>query len=375
MINQEIEQLLAESGAPCVSVIVPVHRTAPDKIKDKKAVINAVKLAKNLLNTKYPEYNSELMLKTIDDMVETLDFVHHKDGIGLFVSPGISKRINFPFPVSEKVKVDKSFESRDLLYYLNTILDYNVLAISQKSINLYVAKGEELHELKNGDFPLVYEETYEYSKPTIGTSYGNSSLKGFERDKSELEEIRLKDLLRKADHLLEKYCTTKTPLVITGGKKEIADFLDVTQFKKKIIGKVTGNFNHDLSQLAKHVWDIVQDYQKDTDKMLLSNLQELFGRGMVAVGIEDVWKQANEGKGLELFLPKDFECAAYISDDGYDLKLLPPSSSNKYTFSVDVIERLITIIGEKRGKVVFLDNGQLDDFDKIALQLRYNTNP
>lgn len=377
MTNQVIEQLLAESATPCISVVVPTHRTAPDKIKDLDAVTSAVNLAKNLLTSNYSEssYDTNTLISKIDELVETIDFVHPQDGIGIFVSPNISKLITFPFPVKEKVKVSHAFERMDLVYYLNTIIDYGVLAISQKKINLFLAKGEELSEINNQDFPLVYEETYEYSKPTKGTSYSNSSLKGFERDKSEIEEIRLKDLLRKADHLLEKYINGKTPLVVSGGKKEISDYTQVTKFEKQIIGKVTGSYNNAELQLAKLAWAAVKDYQKSQNQIILSFLHELFGRELVAAGIEDVWKQANEGKGLELYISKDFECSAYISNDGYDLKLQPPSATHQYTYSVDVIERLINTVRDKRGKVVFLEKEQLADFDDIALQMRYNNQP
>lgn len=377
MTNQVIEQLLAKSSTPCISVIVPMHRTAPDKIKDLEAVTSAVDLAKNILTTNYSEtsYDTNTLINKIDELVKTIDFIHPQDGVGIFVSPNIFKLVNFPFPVGEKVKVGHAFERMDLLYYLNTIIDYGILAISQKKINLFLAKGEELFEINNQDFPLIYEETYEYSKPSIGTSYSNSSLKGFEKDKTEIEEIRLKDLLRKADHLLEKYINTKTPLVIAGGKKEISDYTQVTKFEKRIIGKVTGNYNNANVQLAKLSWAAVQDYQKNQNQIISSNLHELFGRELVAVGMEDVWKQANEGRGLELYIPKDFDCSAYISNDGYDLKLLPPSATNKYIYSVDVVERLINTVRDKRGKVVFLESDQLADFDNIALQLRYNNQP
>ena len=377
MTTLEFEQLLADAGAPCISVIVPVHRITPHRDKEVGALVNAVNLAKNLLKNSNSNIScdEDSLIQKIDEIVENIDFVHTLNGIGIFVSPRVSKIINFPFNVIEKVKVGDVFESRDLLYYLNTIIDYTVIKISRNHINVFSGKGEGLSEINNEDFPLYYEETYEYSKPTIGTSFGNSSLKGFERDKSELEEIRLMDFFRKADQVLQKYINVQTPIIVAGGKKEIADYLKVTLFEKQIIGKVTGNYgNNGGLQLAKLSWKSVKDYLNSQNQIHLSNLRELFGKELVAVGIEDVWKQANEGKGSELFLQKDYECAAFISKDGYDLKLIRPLAKKKYIYTGDAVEKLISTVRKKSGKVVFLEDDELKDFDNIALQLRYNNN-
>jgi hypothetical protein len=376
MPKQEFDELLSETGVPCISIIVPTHRLSPDRIQDPETLSKEVERVKELLNLQYPQSDhTNDMVEKMDELISKIDFVHSKDGIGIFVSPRISKLVPFSFPVRKKIKAGDAFDSRDLIYNRNTIIDYCVLSISKKNIQLFKAKGEDIQEINNGDFPLHYEETYEYSKPSRATSFeGSGVLKGFERDKSVLEDIRLKDFLRTADHLLEKYLNTNTPLVVAGGTKEIADYLEITQFEKRIIAEVKGNYNFNGDkQLAGLAWKEVQNHFKDQNEILVSNLQELVGKGMIAIGIEKVWKAAREGKGLQLIVEKDFECNAFLLDDQYELKLKKPTASKKYITINDSVERVIKTVREKGGKIVFVDNGELKNFKGIALQLRYSS--
>jgi hypothetical protein len=371
--NKEIEELLNDSGGPCVSIIIPLHRVSPERLIDATVVSKAVKHAKELLSQVYPDIDNTMLIKGIDELVNKIDLTHCKDGIGIFVSQRIARSIKFPFPVTEKIKVGDVFDSRDLLYHANSVLDYCVFSITKKRLHLFSGKGEELKEIKNEDFPIDFIDNYEYSKPTRGTSFGSNTLKEFEKDKSVLQEIRLVDFLRTADHVIGKYVNNHVPLIVSGGTKEIADYLQITQHKQKIIGKVSGNynFNGDL-QLTGLAWEEVQNYFKKQNITLLTDLRELVGKNMIVIGMEEVWKASNEGKGLDLIVEKDFECGAYISPDGFDLSLGKPSEEKKFLYVNDAVEKIIKIVREKKGKIVFTDNGEMETFDHIALKLRYN---
>lgn len=373
MKKQEIDQIVSETGAPCVSIIIPMEHIIADKTKEPKAVTHA----KELLEQKYGKANIEMneLLKRIDAMVEQIEFTNTNDGIGIFVSANTAKFVKFPFPVVEKVKVKNDFEIRDLLYYGNLMFDYYVLSISKKHLHLFKGSGKKLSEIKNEDFPIDYEESYEYERPSKGTSYSSGLLKEYEKDKSVVQEIRLIDFLKTADHQLKTYLNSEIPLIVSGGSKEIADFMSITHYKKSIIGKVTGNYHFNGNTLLTQLsWDEIKSYLKKENESLVTNLHELTGKEMVSMGLKDVWKAANEGKGLKLIVEKDFEEAGYISNDGYDLKLSKNTSNKKYTYDSDVVERIIRLVLEKRGKVIFVENGELDYFDRIALQLRYNIN-
>jgi hypothetical protein len=197
-------------------------------------------------------------------------------------------------------------------------------------------------------------------------------VKEFEKDKSILQQIRLKDFLRKADQLLLSYLSDNSPLVIAGGAKEISEYFEISLFQKQIIGRLKGNYNYNGNiQLANHSWEVVNNYLNNHNKELISSLHELKGKNLVVSGIVDVWKCANAGMGLNLVIEKDYECQGYIRVDETELSLERPTENDKYFFTDNICERLFAIVKSKGGKITFVSNVDLADYFGIALRLRY----
>jgi hypothetical protein len=372
MTKKELNELINETGKPCVSIIIPTHRVSPGRIQDPDVLSKLVESSKISLNKICDNKNDvEIISTKIDNLCGQVDYVHPKDGIGIFVSRDFSKLVKFPFPVSSKIRTGDSFYLKDILFNFYNVVDYYILDITRKSVRLFKASGEEYTELKDKDFPYEYTEEYEYETSARGNSYSNT-LKTFERDKSVLQEIRLKDFLRHADNLLEKYITTETPIVIAGGKKELADYLKTTKHENNIIGKVSGNYNYNgETQLTSHAWTEVQEYVKNQNRILIDELSEKIGRRLAVTGIKEVWKAASEAKGLKLIVEKDFDCHGYIRKDGLELKSSKPAGNNKYFFDPDVVDKVIRIVMDKGGEIVFVDKDALKNFNGIALLLRY----
>lgn len=373
MIKDEIKELLNEKNNTTVSIIIPTHRTSPDRIIDEKILIKAIHEAKELL-IKQTSDEKEIsnVLQKLDEYLIDIDNNHNKEGLGIYVSNNFSKLIKFPFPVNYKIKIGKTFESRDLLYFLETVFNYHVLSITHKHIRMFKGFGEELEEVTDGTFPLDYFDNYEYASPTRATSFSSNVVKEFEKDKSILQQIRLKDFLRKADQLLLSYLSDNSPLIIAGGTKEISEYFELSHFQKQIIGRIKGNYNYNGNiQLANHSWEVVNNYLNNHNKELISALHELKGKNLVMSGIVDVWKCANAGMGLNLVIEKDYECKGYLRLDETEFSLERPTENDKYFITDNICERLIAIVKSKGGKITFVSNLDLADYFGIALRLRY----
>lgn len=367
----DIEKIVSEKGVPCVSIIIPMQNLRADKTKG----IKAIQVAKELLEEKRKKTNKDVneLINCIDNLVAQIEYTNTESGIGIYVSAHVSEMILFPFEVEEKVIVNDSFDIKDLLYYQGLMFDYCVLSISKKYLHLYQGNGEQLTEIKNEDFPMAFEDSYEYEKPSRASSFGSNLVKEYEKDKSVMQEIRLVDFLKDADHLMKKYIQEGTPLLVSGGTKELADYMSITEYGKQIIAKISGNyqFNGD-AQLGSLAWQQIKAYVKKENKQLVDDITELAGKDMVASGLKEVWNAAIEGKGLKLVVEKGFEKAGYISLDGNDLKLRKTVGNRKYSHVNDVVEKIIRLVNEKRGKIILVENGVLEKFDRIALELRYN---
>jgi Bacterial archaeo-eukaryotic release factor family 3 len=371
LLGEDLLYMLQGKGKICISIIVPSHRLSPDRRVDKLEVERAIAKAKELIKYRYTESNTDPLLQSMDELYKDIDFTHNADGLGLYVSPDIKLAVQYPFPVKEKVMVGDNFEVRDLLYKVNYSGPYFVLLLTEKGARFFEGEWSLLKEIKDKNFPKQYTEEYIYNPPSRSTSYaGHAHVKSFEKDKSILEEIRLKDFFRYTDELLNDYLVGNIPLVLLGTEREMALFDKISSHKKHIINKVGGSYNYsNKKQLADIAWPAVYSYLQNERVLIIKEFTEKIGEHHAVSGIEEVWRAAREGKGLKLLVEKDFRSPGFVSGEAYHLYLHPPKAAHRAL--ADAVDDIIEMVLEKKGKVFFTDNGMLKDFQCIALITRY----
>jgi hypothetical protein len=159
---------------------------------------------------------------------------------------------------------------------------------------------------------------------------------------------------------------------VVGEEQEVAEFISNSKHAKNVIGKLFSNLNFDaIHLLGEQAWEEVQRNTKIENESSIKKLWELIGSEMVAIGIIDVWRTTHAGNCLELYVEKDFVKVGYLSKDGQTLKLAYSEQTKNFLRINDMVEKIIQLVLEKNGKVVFVANGMLKDFDGIALKLRY----
>ena len=371
LLGEKLLTMQKEKGKICVSIIVPTHRLSPERRVDKLGVERAIDNARQFLQFRYTEPQIKPLLRALDELYQEIDFTHNSDGLGLYVSPNIKFSVQFPFPVEEKVMVEDNFELRDLLYKVNYANPYFVLLLTEKRVRLFEGIWGEINEIKDKNFPKEYKEEYIYNPPSQSTSYaGYSHVKGFEKDKSELEAIRFKDFFRHTDKLLNDYLVNNTPLILLGIEKEMAWFENITVHKKHIIDKIAGSYNHsNQRQLADMAWPVMRSHLNNERARLIQEFTEKIGEHLAISGIQEVWQAAKEGKAFKLLVEKDFRSPGFVDKDAYRLYLRPPQKPHKVL--ADAVDDVIEMVLEKNGHVFFTDNGMLKDYQRIALITRY----
>ena len=113
----------------------------------------------------------------------------------------------------------------------------------------------------------------------------------------------------------------------------------------------------------------MQSFMLEEDDKLISSLNELFGRELVSIGLPDVWRNARQGKGNVLVVEKDLAQPAFLTADGYQLWLSAPAEEHQLVS--DAIDDLIEIVLSMDGKVHFVENGKLAEFNGVAMIHRY----
>ena len=372
MLSNDLQTLSAERSDVCISIIMPTHRLSPGRRTDPIELDNTMENVKLDLQKKYDNETIAPLMLAMDELYEQVDFMHNIEGIGLFVSSYVKKIIPFFFPVKERVTIDRTFDIRDLLYESYYDIPYVVLQLSQKETRLFNSRLNSLNEIIDSHFPRKYENEYEYSRHTRGNSNaGHSFVKEVEKDKSAMDEIRFKNFFRETDKLLNSYLNNGIPLIVTGENKDLSYFRQVTTHEERIACNIPGNYaTYNEHELGALTWQAMKLFQDNNKEKLVRDFKEKTGEGLGITGLDNIWKAVQEGRGYKLLVEKDYSVPGYLPDnDEYDLLLHEPKEPHHILS--DAVSRLITLVLEKNGEVIMLENDVIRDYKRIALTTRY----
>lgn len=371
LIGEALLTLQNQKGNICISVIVPTHRTSPDRRSDQLNTKRAIEKAEQLLKMKYSLNIVSPLMKKLHELFLQVDFDHNEEGLGLFASSDVQLQLSFSFRVEEKIVVGDSFEIRDVLYKVNYSDPYYVLLLTEQGGHLFQGSWTVLEEVKDKNFPMKYEDEYIYNTPSSRAAHaGYAFTKSFEKDKSELETIRFKNFFHQVDKTLQVYLLNDTPMVLLGAEKLLALFKNVSDHQKHFAGKITGSYNYlNLKQLSDLVSPVLFAYLQNKRTKLVEEFIEKVGQHLGTSGIQDIWSAAMEGKAFKLLVEKDYRCPGFLDENDYHLYLRPPQKPHKVL--ADAVDDLAELVLKEEGKVFFVDNGLLKDYERIALITRY----
>lgn len=366
MKSDKINDLISNMQPPCISVIV-----ASDPANEKsnyELLRKSIRQAKELLNA---QVIGEDIKAHMSLMLESaITDIHEKpgNGLGIFLSATTHLIITFPFDVKHKVIVGDMFEMRDLRYLKQYSDPYFVLNLSKKGVHLCKGVLDELEEIQDGKFPLLYEDQFQYERAAIADS-SSSRLKSFEKDKREISELRLKAVFREADAMIKDYITGEKKVLLAGSQRMTSLYRSITNHEDHIVGKISGSFNkNNFDKLTDSAWQAFMRFKNNEIATLVKDLDGSNSK-YLAEGLPEAWSAANDGNGLMLLVEKDLHHRAYRKDNSDTLDLDPPKKP--YTVLPNAVDDLIRTVESKNGRVLLTDNDQLRNHGHLALVLRY----
>lgn len=351
------EILEAPNYFPCISLIMPFE----PKMGLKADLAHKLKMAsdkiENELMANYPDDKVKPVLKKLKTVINELNYNTHKKSIAIFVSPLIEKVYYLDIPVEERLIIDESFEIRDLIYSKKQIHKYLLAVLSGKWAKVYL--GNSTHFIR-----VSYNEPDNIGafKNDIPEKTANFT------DENKRKEIMLDKFLRHTDNglslLLQAY---KLPLFVMGTAKTIGHFKTITHNAKSVIEYIHGNFEEKTAaELHSKMEPYIADWKKVMQTDLLKKIDDAMGHKKLAVGIDEVWKAAAEKKAKLLVVEKNFIYPAQHSSDPAVIYKREEKSKNVF-FIKDAVDDVIEKVIASGGDVEFVDEGLLQDYQKIAL--------
>ncbi len=362
MYRQEILDLAGKGSYPSLTITLPTHRTSPDNRQDPIRLKNLVAEAAARLTAELGKREVAAVLRSLEELAETVDHTYNLDGLALFVSAEGAHAYSLPFSLPERVIVDERFFTRDLVYAYNRSPHYWVLALSEQPTRLFLAFRDDLEELTAGSaFPMTHG--------------GPGGARGLPNDPavnaSQFRDEHHRIFFRDVDAALAAYMADEPlPLAVVGVDRYLSFFSEVTSHGGQIVATLAGNHDqtsaHDLGRL---VWPLVRASLAERRNAILDELGVAVGGQRSVSTLGEAWRFAQEGRGQTLVVEEGYHEAATIDASG--LHLLPAGEEGGPAALDDAVDATVAAVLAKGGRVVFVADGALAQHGRIALILRY----
>ncbi|MBA3074865.1 MAG: hypothetical protein FP831_14775 [Anaerolineae bacterium] len=361
MNRQEISFLQQVNGYPSVTITLPTHRTSPENKQDPIRVKNLVEQATKRLLEEFNKREITPLLDRLERLAEGIDYRYTLNGLALFVNRDFSRVVQLPFALRENVNIGETFLTRNLVFALNRTPRYWTLVLSEKPTRLFEGNRDILIEVQEGGFPIVHD----------GPGGEQSLPGGFGIKKSAYRDEYHRQFFRQIDAALKPFLVDDPlPLVVVGVDRYLSFFSEVTDHKDAILATLQGS--HDKtspSELAKLVWPLAKDALAEQRQEVFAELDTAVGEKKVASAISEVWRLASDGRGAILLVEEDYHFPARVDETGRHL--VPAEDAASAGAIDDAVDDIIETVLSKQGRVVFVENGQLETHQRIALILRY----
>lgn len=366
-ISTELKELLGTRDELCVSVIIPMNEIPTMKKLDRIAIDHAIEKLKRALEQDHDASVVSAFIDRFRALENDLMSIAGVKGIGIFASKSVFRIIPFTFPVKEKIYTGNSFEIRDIVYRDQVHLPYKVLSLTLDRVRLFQGAGSTLTEIHDAHFPATLAEP-EQEIPEF--SAGTPNLSATTKREMVLTMESRQAFLKAVDKKLQMYMQPQEPLFLAGVEKETAGYESFTTLRDRVKGRIPGSYNgYNHHELAAKSWQCMQQHMTDEENRLVNSLNELFGRELVSIGLPDVWRNARLGKGNLLVVEKDLAQPAFVARDGYQLWLSAPAEEHELVS--DAVDDLVEMVLSMDGRVHFVENGKLKEFNGVAMIHRY----
>jgi hypothetical protein len=258
--------------------------------------------------------------------------------MAMCVSPEYSAVVRLGRHVNERVVIDETFATRDMVADLNRTAVYRVITISERVTRLFVGDRQRLVEQRNDRWPMERQD--------------EQSLASWTRDV--------------VHHLRSEQSLHSLPTVLAGVQRSVRS---IAPALRDTIGTVAGNHDRtSASMLHSAAWPLVTDWLRNDGQRALSQLDEAISASRYAGGIHEIWPLAVDGRIATLIVEDDFALPARL--DAHN-QLHDADDTDHPDVYDDIVDEAIEAVLAHNGSAVMVASGSLEQHARIAAVLRY----
>jgi hypothetical protein len=273
--------------------------------------------------------------------------------IAIYLSPGTARTLHLPVPVRDRVVVDPTFATRDLVRCLHRTPRHVVLALSSAEARLFDGVAGTLRPAAGSAFPMRAERQprSDASRPRLAASDTAA-------------------FLRTVDRALGTHLRVHpAPLVLVGPSALLAEFSRVSANVGRLAGTVAANVATDpLPELASRIRPILETYLLSREQEALDLLERRAGVGRSVSGMAACWLAARRERPEMLAVEQGLFYPARVSPDGDTIEAAWDVEHPEVLD--DAVDELIEQVLERGGWVALVEDGALAVHGGVALSLR-----
>lgn len=342
----------------CITIILNTHRTSPDNKKDPLTLKNLIKDAETRLFADETKKDAQQLVQRLLDVEAQIDHSHNLESLILFVNEDIAEYTRLPIVVEDRVIIDNTFATRDLIRSLHYNTNYYVLVLSRQKTRLIEAFNDKVVAEIGKPFPFENTQSYPTNKAEQSNAARQTTLfaEYFNRVDKEVNKIRKEKPL---------------PVLICSDEANYHEYLKVADEKQSIFDTFLNQNRVELKahHIVDEAWKIVQKHTINKNHARKEELLKAVGSGRYLSDVNDIWKAISAGKVQTLFIEENLFQPGYMNAD--KITLVSDEERNTKGVVDDIYDEMIEANMEYGGDAVFLPKGELTKFDGFGAITRY----
>jgi hypothetical protein len=352
-----IERLAGVHGAPAVSILLGTDRHRPGDEAARLRLQAMLAQARRRLEADWGHEQSAKVVGRLERACRAVDWSHPDDAVAIFATADEDYAFQLPVPVRDRVVIEKTFATRDLVVAMQRTVRYRALVLSARVARLFEGWGSRLSEVVDGSFPFAVD----------APRHTTPSHRDLPRRDPEAGAHRF--VFRAVDRALnERSASDPVPVVVVAPDRDLAFFDEVTAHGRLIVARVAGDHTRATeTELAS----LVRPYVDEAFSMQLATtvgaIEEAARQHNVALGVPAAWEAARQGRGRLLVVEEGYLYPAHLVDG----KLVASTSRDGSLALDDAVDDIIESVLVNGGDAVVVEPGELGQYAPIALALRY----
>jgi hypothetical protein len=356
--NHLLKELKDVVSDCCITIILNTHRNKQQYDLDRLQLRKLAMEAENRLFQCESEEKARLLTKRMKELVAQIHFDQNLDCLILFVNEHVAKYLHLPIQVENRVVIDSSFATRDLIRQLQMKTNYFVLVFGEYKARLFEAFDETLIQEYGSPFPIENKDLY---------STKNSELKN-----GKLQKNLLSEFYNRIDKAVNEIRNDNPkPVLLCSQEMNCAEYMKVADLKDTIFSEfMKGNKLYlDANEIIRDAWQVVRKQQFEKNRLRRHELEDALATGQYICDANEIWQATTEGRIRTVFIEENLFRPARI--DNNTITFVPEEDRNKPGVVDDIYDEIIEATMNSGAEVVFLPKGELTEFNGLGAVTRF----